>query len=336
MAEDAIGKVRKRTAAQSHSQEQPGIPDPLAPRPPTPPSPSLPPPAQPLWSWCRARAATGLSKVRSPAVAKNTTEKSRQASEADSKRSIATCAALALAVSSKEINLSAQPGRWETLGKLWGFGCMHTAEFARHFKSPGLVNYTGGCHCCTVKFEPRPCKPVSSGLQLQAVQEEAAQIPPPPSLTLHAPPGRWEHHYLLIPHPPGAAQLLQQVQGAEFPRVHLWPGDLQRRLTLPGRGEIFLKVKLTDTWRPPYSRTIPCSALSNSANLPFKCCMFMALETSPGKRISIVTLNLSFAVVVCSATSAHQWFFFKLIQFVQLLLLIRKGVRISNLFTRRS
>lgn len=118
MAEDAIGKVRKRTAAQSHSQEQPRIPDPLDPRPPTPPSPSLPPPAQPLWSWCRARAATVLSKVRSPAAAKNITDKSRQASEADSKRSIATCAALALAVFSKEINLSAQPERWETLGKL--------------------------------------------------------------------------------------------------------------------------------------------------------------------------------------------------------------------------
>lgn len=43
------------------------------------------------------------------------------------------------------------------------------------------------------------------------------------------------------------------------------------------------------------------------ANLPFKCRTFMALETSaPGKQSSVVTLNLSFAVVVFPGTSVHQ------------------------------
>ena len=77
---------------------------------------------------------------------------------------------------------------------------------------------------------------MSSGLQLQAVQEEAAPTLPRPGLVLHALPGRQEHHDVPIPHPPSSAELLRQVRGADFPRVSLSPQSLRRRLTLPGRG----------------------------------------------------------------------------------------------------
>lgn len=66
-----------------------------------------------------------------------------------------------------------------------------------------------------------PRRPARGGLQLQAVQEEAAPALPRPGLALHSPAGRREHRHVPIPHAPSAAQLLQQVRGAEFPRVCL-------------------------------------------------------------------------------------------------------------------
>ncbi|XDB66882.1 hypothetical protein ABFV05_020498 [Capra hircus] len=48
--------------------------------------------------------------------------------------------------------------------------------------------------------------------QLQTVQKVAAQTLPPPNLALSACPSWAQEHHVLIPHPPGAAQLLQQVR----------------------------------------------------------------------------------------------------------------------------
>ena len=125
-------------------------------------------------------------------------------------------------------------------------------------------------------------------LQLQTVQKEAAQTLPPPNLALSACPSWAQEHHVLIPHPSGAAQLLQQVWDGVSTHPSLTSGFMVLPHTAWTRGN-FPEGKPTDTWRLPYSHTILRSALNNLANLLFTCWMYMVLETSvPGKQISAV------------------------------------------------
>ena len=82
MVEKVIGRVRKKTAAQSQSQEQSRGPNPpvIGSQPSS--SPSLPPPAQPLCSWNLAPACPRSGAQR---LQRTLLIRSRKASVADSK-----------------------------------------------------------------------------------------------------------------------------------------------------------------------------------------------------------------------------------------------------------
>lgn len=143
-----------------------------------------------------------------------------------------------------------------TLRKRWGLGCERAAKFLLDtFEDPAPHAPLRGCSRHGVQRQGlRPCSRVRGGFQLQVTHEEAMAAPPPGDLLPEAPPWRGEHLRSLTPPAGRATQFLEQVRGAQSHPDVSDPWIILPNAALPGRRNVFLKVKPTGMRRSSPSR----------------------------------------------------------------------------------
>ncbi|XP_070358884.1 centromere protein V-like protein 1 [Equus asinus] len=207
------------------------------------------------------------------------------------------------------MDLGAQRERWETFRKPRSLSCEGSATFLLDtLEHPGPVRYTGGCHCGAVQFEPGPLH--TCEFRIAAAGCAGSSSTDTSSSWPRASRSSWAPRASSRIHPARTRPALHSFCGRggvqSFHAAASDPGVYAVAPHCLGQGTFSLEVKPTNTWRPPYARTSPRSAVSNLANLPFRCSVFMVREASvPGKQILVVTrcICLSGGGLPCNLSS---------------------------------